>query len=111
MRCCYELMQLSLISSRNDSWCLGMKNIRDPELIKFEELLPFYVTKSLCKAEMGLCAQYIRQNTDAFKSYVFLKRVKDLIAGIKTKHHLNDGLLRLQDGLTQTKNKSDKLSI
>lgn len=111
MRCCYELMQPSLISSRNDSWCLGMKNIRDPELIKFEEILPFYVTKKLSEDDMEFCVKYIRQNIELNESVVFLQKVKCLVAGIKTKHHLNDGLLRLQVGLAQTKNKSDKLSI
>lgn len=91
-------------------WFLGMKKIRDPELTKFEELLPFYVTKKLNKGEMDFCANYIYLNADAFKSYVFLKNVKDLVAGIKTKRHQHVGLSRLQDGLAQTKNESKKLS-
>lgn len=82
-----------------------MKNVREPERMKFEELLPFYATKKLNEHEMEFCATCILQNPDLNASFVFLKRVKDLVAGIKTKGHLNDGLLRLQVGLAQTKHK------
>lgn len=83
--------------------------MRDPELIKFEEILPFYITKKLSEEEMEFCAKYILQNIELNASIVFLQKVKDLVAGIKTKHHLNDGLLRLQVGLAQKKNKSYKM--
>lgn len=99
MRCCYELMQLSLISSRNDSWCLGMKSICDKDLKRFEELIPFYVTGMLSDGDRNYCDECLASNQIARASLSITHCLKSAVQSVGSKRDVGVGLNHLVKSL------------